>query len=881
MTIPGTDPHTRWRRLSEALDGLLDADPAARDRLLADLTPSLRASAIAALGAIGQHDAFDEIAAEAAARRPEPLPESLLGERIGDFELTALLGVGGMSWVYLAQREQGGARQQVALKRLRPDLASAQLRERFAIEQRIVGRIAHPGIARLIAAGVDDAGVPWLATELVQGKPLLHWCDERRLPVPRRLGLFLRVCEAVSAAHRHLIVHRDLKPANVLVDDDGEPKLLDFGISRLLEGDTAAVDSTRAEWRMLTPEYAAPEQLAGAAPNIAMDVYALGVMLYELLSGVRPPSAVYRRADEAPLVPPSAAHVPAAAHLRAASPKALRRRLQGDLDAIVLRALEFDPERRYARVDLLADDLRAVLEKRPISMRRRNWLHTAARFLQRNWLVSSLAAVALLGSLGGVAGVVIESQRRERALERAEAVERFLVGLFGSASLSTRDAAQRPVSALLQDGADEAAGLAPSRPALAAKLLLTIATVQNQLDQFDAAIANYEASAAAARAANDLLTVAEAQLGHANVRLRTGLNAGRIDALLEAALPVLREQAPESLQLVNGLTMLALRQQALKRLNEAEASFLEAIALVDRVAPNDVLAFQARSDLGVMYELDGRVDEAVAIEREAWAGAREILGPAHVTSLRIGFNLGKALGRQGALAEANELMRQTAGPLFELLPPDHTDQVAIRAEYARVAAQFDRLDEAETLLVDATRIAGQREDIDGTLVAVMRSHLGALRARQGRLDAAFTEIDAAYRWLVEHGAQDFFQTCWAQGTTARLLFDLGRDAEARERLAAPSNCGAALDEARARAAWAAGDHDQAHTRYAALLTPRDGTPQAQIAVLPVRLRYAVLLGESGDRTRARAQLQHITETLAAMDITANPELREARRLLAE
>src|SRR5690606_12607893 len=158
----------------------------------------------------------------------------------------------------------------------------------------------------------------------------------------------------------------------------------------------------------------------------------------------------------------------------------------------------------------------------------------------------------------------------------------------------------------------------------------------------------------------------------------------------------------------------------------------------------------------------------------------------HVASLRIGFNLGKALGRQGALSEANALMRETARPLIELLPPDHTDQVSIRTEYARIASQFDRLDEAEALLLEATAIADQRKDIDGTLAAVMRLHLGALRARQGRSDEAFDEIDAAYRWLVEQGAADFFQTCWAQGASARLLFDLERPEEARERLSAPS-----------------------------------------------------------------------------------------------
>lgn len=882
MTADTPDPGARdahWQRLNEALERLLDADQPTREQLLAELPPVLRAQAAAALEAVAEPDGLEDIAPLAGVRPTEPA--SLIGRRIGGFELQRLLGVGGMSWVYVADREQGGARQQVALKRLQPDLASPRLRDRFIAEQRIVGRIAHPGIARFIAAGVDDEGVPWLATELVDGLPLLRWCDARRLDVSARLRLFVQVCDAVGAAHRHLVVHRDLKPANVLVDADGAPKLLDFGISRLLDdaGTADGDDRTRAEWRMLTPDYAAPEQLRGEPASIAMDVYALGVMLHELLAGVRPPPVMLRHAGEAPLRPMSSQVTREAASTRATSVRALRQRLRGDLDAVVFVCLAHAPERRYARVELLADDLRAVLQTRPISLRRRHPLHAGWRFVQRNWLACALAALALVGSVGGIAGVVLESERRERALERAEAVEDFLVGMFGAASLSTREAAQRPVAALLEDGAAEATALAGSRPTLAAQLLLTIATAQNQLDQFDAAIANYTAAAAAATAADEPLTAANAQLGHVNVLLRTGRDPEQADALLAAALPVLEDLGPDSLAWAQGLTLRAMREQSLGRIDDAERSFLAAIALVDRVAPGDALAFKARSDLGVMYELNGRPDDAVAMAREAWAGARESVGLTHVVTLRIGFNYAKALGRQGALAEANALMQETVRPLIELLPPEHTDQISIRTEYARVAAQFDRLDEAEALLAEALAIAETRRDIDGTLAAVIRSHLGALHARSGRIEEGLGEIDAAYRFFAGQGAHDFFQACWAQGTSARLLFDLGRDDDARARLAAPSNCGKALDEAHARSAWAAGTFEEAHRRYAALLVPRDATPQAAMAQVPIRLRYALLLHDAGSTTAAREQLQQIERTCAAAGIGANPELRQARTLL--
>lgn len=888
MTPDTPDPDMpddgHWHRLNAALERLLDAGADERLRLLADMPASLRASATAALDVLDQPDGLDDVAAHAATRHALPQPQSLVGQRIGGFELRRLLGVGGMSWVYVAERDQGGARQQVALKRLQPDLASPRLRDRFLAEQRIVGRLAHPGIARFIAAGVDHDGVPWLATELVDGLPLLQWCDAHRLDVTTRLRLFVQVCDAVGAAHRHLIVHRDLKPANVLVDAEGTPKLLDFGISRLLDDDALRAapgeEHTRAEWRMLTPEYAAPEQLRGEPPSIAMDIHALGIMLHELLAGARPPRAAVRPSDDAVLRPMSATITHEAAEARSTSQRALRKRLRGDLDAVVHKCIAFSPEQRYARVELLCDDLRAVLDTRPIALRRRHPLYACWRFVQRNALACLLATVALVGSVGGFIGVVLESERREQALERAEAVERFLVGLFGAASLSTHDAAQRPVATLLQDGAKDATALTASQPALAAQLLLTIATAQDQLDQFDAALGNYESAVNAAQAAGDAVAVANAQLGQANVLLRTGSDPERIDALLAAALPVLERHAPDSLALANGLILRALREPDSRGVDAAEATFLQAIALLDRTAPGDPLAFRARSDLGVLYELNGRPDDAVAAAREAWDGAREAIGMAHIVTLRIGFNYAKALGRQGALAEANALMQETARPLIELLPPEHTDQVAIRAEYARVAAQFDRLDEAQLLLTEALALAEARDDISGGLAATVRSHLGALLVRQGDVVAGFDEIDAAYRYFVQQGANDFFQTCWAQGTSARLLFDLGRDDEARARLAAPSNCGNALDEARARAAWANGHREDAHERYAALLVPRDDTPQAAMAQVPIRLRYATLLLDAQAGQAAHAQLETILATCTAAGIHTNPELRQARALLS-
>ena len=309
------------------------------------------------------------------------------GERFGPYVVLRELGHGGMGAVYLAERVDGQFEQQVALKLVRDPAGSAGLVGRFLRERRILARLAHPNIARLLDAGVSEDGRPFLAMEYVDGTPITHYCDERGLDLDARLRLFLDACAAVSYAHRSLVVHRDLKPGNILVAADGSLKLLDFGIAKLLEPDTAtdAATLTVAGFQMLTPEYAAPEQVRGEPVTTATDVYGLGAVLYELLSGHRPRrfhrrtlAEVARVLSETHPEPPSSAttreapgeggtdHVGAQgpvriAEARGTTPEHLRRRLSGDLDAIVLTALRQEPERRYASAEAFADDVRRHL----------------------------------------------------------------------------------------------------------------------------------------------------------------------------------------------------------------------------------------------------------------------------------------------------------------------------------------------------------------------------------------------------------------------------------------------------------------------------------------------------------------------------------------
>lgn len=296
------------------------------------------------------------------------------GDGVGPWRLVRELGQGGMGTVWLAEHADGQRRQRVALKLLKPGLDNVAILKRFAAERGILAHLTHPGIVRPIDGGVTADGRPYFTMEVVEGEPITRWCDARKLPVRDRLCLFLGAVDAVRHAHEKLVVHRDLKPSNLLVTPSGELKLLDFGIAKLLDilqqrADPATL--TRMGWRMLTPEYAAPEQVRGETVTQATDIYALGALLYELLAGRRPTPAQQRALAAAarPLPRPSTQVSREAAAARDTNPESLSMTLRGDLDALVLRALHIEPARRYGSAAALGEDLHRYLDGKPVRAR--------------------------------------------------------------------------------------------------------------------------------------------------------------------------------------------------------------------------------------------------------------------------------------------------------------------------------------------------------------------------------------------------------------------------------------------------------------------------------------------------------------------------------
>ena len=430
-----------WGRIKEVLAEALDRPPGQRRGYLDSRCGddfALRREIEGLLAAADSSDSLLDVESPFGSLSPPPtMPETRAGERLGAYEIIEEIGQGGMGTVYAARRADAAYEKTVAIKLVRREVAGEGLLRRFRSERQIVASLDHPNVAKLLDGGTTEKGEPYLVMEYVDGETLLDFCDGRALGVPARIRLFQQVCSAVQAAHQRLIVHRDIKPANILVDREGVPKLLDFGIAKLLDPDPAlnAAVETGAFARVMTPDYASPEQILGRPITTAADVYALGVVLYELLTGRLPypddtePSAVIERAlSPREAERPSAAVTTAEAagedeersQKRGETPAGLSRRLRGDLDAIVRKAIRSEPDRRYASAEQLSADLERYLTGQPVQARRGGFSYRAGKFIRRHRAAAAAAALVLLAIAGGIWATVRESRRARAAEARAE-----------------------------------------------------------------------------------------------------------------------------------------------------------------------------------------------------------------------------------------------------------------------------------------------------------------------------------------------------------------------------------------------------------------------------------------------------------------------------
>jgi tetratricopeptide (TPR) repeat protein len=413
----------RFRRLEALYDAAAAITPTDRARFIDESCADdeeLRSELLAALA--GGGSGFTGVVAHAAASVAEG-DETWTGRRVGHYRIVRPLGRGGMGAVYLAVRDDEQFHKQVAIKMLKFELDGGPAVARFRHERQILAHLEHPNIARLLDGGATEHGTPYIVLEYVEGVPITEWCERQRLSVEQRLQLFRRVCDAVQYSHQHLIVHRDLKPGNILVTSDGVPKLLDFGIAKLLDADTPVPVATATGALLMTPDYVSPEQVRGDAVSTATDVYALGAVLYELLTGQR--AHRLERYDAIEI-----ARVVCDTEIRPPSVFG-DRRLRGDLDTIVLKAMQKDASRRYASAAELSEDIRRHLDGLPVTARPDTSLYRTAKFVRRHWIgVSATAAVVV--SLGIGVAVSLQQARiaQRRFAQVRELANTFLFRLY-------------------------------------------------------------------------------------------------------------------------------------------------------------------------------------------------------------------------------------------------------------------------------------------------------------------------------------------------------------------------------------------------------------------------------------------------------------------
>jgi serine/threonine protein kinase len=474
---------TKPRPLRELFEAALELPPEAREVFLgmhcadADEVDRLRRMLQAAPGPQGALPDLEAIALAEAL--PDEVHASALphGSRIGSFELLDVLGEGGSSTVFRARRTSEGVQQDVALKLLRRGLYSPDAQRQFRSERRALAQLRHPGIARLIEGGITDDGLAYIALDLVEGVPITTFTREHRLDFRSRLRLFLDVCLAVDAAHRALIVHRDLKPSNVLVTDDGAVKLLDFGIAKLLDAD----DETQTRLPAFTPAYASPEQRAGGQITTATDVYSLGILLGELMTGVRikegstnTPSSQISGEQEAGVLP-AAANV-------------TRRQLRGDLDNIVMKAIDVDPSKRYASAGAFADDIERLLDGRAVAAHPQSSWYRARKFVGRHRGGVMTTAALLLLILAGLGMTLWQARIAREEASRANVVRDFLVSVFQSAGADLPKDKQPSADELVEQATNRLMEQNGLSDATRADLLMVLSKVSNSANAFDRAL---------------------------------------------------------------------------------------------------------------------------------------------------------------------------------------------------------------------------------------------------------------------------------------------------------------------------------------------------------------------------------------------------------
>jgi len=701
----------RWSRIEELFQAAADLPRDNRARFLdqhCSDDPDLREEVESLLAADESPDPdYHAAISEAARQVVEDKAPAGIGDRVGAYRILRKLGEGGMGAVFLGERADQQFEGLAAIKLLRSAAAHAQTVERFRAERQILADLNHPFIARLLDGGAGSDGSPYVVMEYVDGTPLDEWCDSRDLDLRGRIEIFRKVCDAVHYAHRKLIVHRDLKPANILVSDDGSPKLLDFGIAKILGEEARSAVVTGPLGRVMTPNFASPEQVLGQPVGTASDVYALGVLLYGLLAGQPPydvaeqtPAETQRLVCEDDPPPPSK---------RAEG--ALRKKIAGELDDIVMTALDKDPERRYVSAERLSADLYRWLTGRPVTATRQTWSYRALKFVRRNraGVAAAGAFVLLLGAYALSMAVLadrleIERDTARRERDKAEQTSGFLADIFRISDPGETRGNRVTAREILDWGAQKAERELSDQPELQAEVFDTVGVVYRNLGLYEQA-ERYLTSA---------------------LELRQGL---------------LPERHPDLAESLNHLAK-ALHDQG--RYDEAERLYQASLESSRALAPQgDAAVAQNLNDLAMLRRDQGDYQAAEASAREALAMRQSVFGGERPEVSAAMHNLGTVLYRRGDYEEAERLFREALDLDRRLRGELHPDVAGGLASLGALLRQTDRGEEAESSFAKAIEITRELYGDRHTAVADGLRNLAEIHRTQGRLDEARNNLEEA------------------------------------------------------------------------------------------------------------------------------------------
>ena len=629
-------------------------------------------------------------------------------QRIGPYRLVQEIGRGGMGTVYLATRDDDQFEQNVAIKVLRPGLDTQDLVQRFLAERQILATLHHPGIAQLYDGGVTGDGRPYFVMEYIRGEPITNYCNAQRLSVKARLHLFTQAVRAVQYAHRNLVVHRDIKPSNMLVTSEGNVKLLDFGIAKLL--DPGAVPApfplTQTGAPLMTPEYASPEQVRGEPISTASDVYQLGVVLYELLTGHRPyalsgrsPSEIERVICEEPPPPPSTTinrarttsaephpedtspkHI---SHTRRTSPARLQKQLRGELDTILLTALRKEPERRYDSAAQLEEDIKRYLDRRPLIARPDTLGYRARKFIGRHRWGAAATFVILVLLLGYATTVTIQARQIAQERDRAQMeavktlhVKAFLIDLLDEAEEAALGEEITALDDVLAEGAERIRLDLSDHPEIRAEMLSALGAVYQRLERYDAARPLFA----------EALTARRSRFGDVH------------------------EEVASSLQ-----DLARLEHQANNPVR-AETLYREALTLQRTLyGPDHIAVAEAKNHLATLLVEQGHMEEAARLYTEALPVYQQVAGEGHGQTARLAQRLGRLRLEQDDPAKAAMLFREALVLQQRRLSENDPRLAEIRSDLGAALVKLQRYNKAEDHLLEAYETLRSADDTTASI----------------------------------------------------------------------------------------------------------------------------------------------------------------------